>query len=179
MAEDLDQLMQDIPEACAEDDRLENFRSALFELKYNISHIEKKYPFLGTELSSLCEETITRLPWPSSTEMSSVEMETASLPLPVAAGDIAVPDAPAVEVTFSVGPSGPPVIEVTPGPNNNGNRVAYSIDAAGGILVKGLDKMGDGIIMAFEKLLSLGPKSRKEPPVMEPPVMEPPAMETP
>lgn len=167
MAHDLDQLMQDSPDACAGNDRLENFRSALFELKYNISHIEKKYPFLGTELSSMCEDTISRLSWPSSLEISPTAMEPASLPLLSENDAVAPPDTAPGEMPVSIEQSLPPVIESTPVLTGNGNRVAYSLDAAGGILVKGLDKMGDGIIIAFEKLLSLGPRGRKQPPVME------------
>jgi hypothetical protein len=166
MAEYLDQLTQDTTEACAGNNRLENFLSALFELKYNISHIEKKYPFLGTELSSLCEDTISRLSRPCTSEMPPVVME-ASLPLPVEAADIPFPMASAAEMPVSTLQAGPPVIERPMTAARTNNPVAYSLDAAGGILVSGLDKMGDGIILAFEKLLSLGPKGRKQPPAIE------------
>jgi hypothetical protein len=166
MVEGPDQLIQDAPEACAENDRLENFRSAVFELKYTISHIEKKYPFLGNELSSLCEETISRLSWPADAGISPEAMGPASLPPPAAAADITA-HAASAEVPLTAEAPALPVIEVKPVLNNNGNRVAYSLDAAGGILVKGLDKMGDGIIIVFEKLLSLGTRGRKEPPVTE------------
>jgi len=165
MLEVPEQLMQDTPEACAENDRLENFRSAVFELQYNISHIEQKYPFLGTELSSLCEETISRLSWPTGTDTPPVAMGPANLPLPAAVADVQQSTTP--EITPPVEQPGTTVIEATDGLNKNANRVAYSLDAAGGILVKGLDIMGDGIIIAFEKLLSLGAKGRKGPSAME------------
>ncbi len=167
MAEDLEQLMQDTAEACAEDDRLENFLSALYELKYNISHVEKKYPFLGNELSSLCEETISRMSRPSCIEIPPGVMEPASLPLTVEAGVIPFPGAAAAGAQFSTAQAGPPVIESPSTVIRANNPVAYSLDAAGGILVTGLDKMGDGIILVFEKLLSLGPKGRKQPPVID------------
>jgi len=153
--------------ACAETDRLENFLSALFELKYSISHIEKKHPFLGTELSSLCEETISRLSWPPCAETEVVAMEPARLPLPVGPVNMPPPEPTPAQMPSVTGQAGIPVIESPQPVINNNNRVVYSLDAAGGILITVLDKMGDGIIMAFEKLLSLGPKGRKPPPVVE------------
>jgi hypothetical protein len=170
MAEDLDQLIQDAPGSCIADDRRENFRSAVFELKYNICHIEKKYPFLGTELSSMCEDTISRLSWPSPADILPVNNQPSSLPVLIE--NSAQPDSVPAGIPAPVEQSLPSAVEVSPHVTGSGNPVAYGLDAAGGVLVKGLDKMGDGIIIAFEKLLSLGPKSRKQPPVMEKPVEE-------
>lgn len=145
--------MQDLPVASPENDRLETFRAAVFELNYNISHIEKKYPFLGTELSSICQATISRLASPSATEITQPVVE--------------MPCTHRIEEPVSIDHAGLHGNDIPVAAANAGNRVAYSIDAAGGFLVTGLDKMGDGIIMVFAKLLSLGARDRKQPPAIE------------
>lgn len=163
MAEYLSQPTEDIPAACAGTDRLENYLSALFELKYNISRIEKKYPFLGNELSSLCEEAISRVSVIPSADLLPDELIHGSLPMPVPDRSITIPEKDQPNAVFA-GERLPAAAAALPQSAKAvaSGPVAYSLDAAGGMLITALDKMGDGIIAAFEKVLWLGQKVRKQ-----------------
>ncbi|GEM_PF-446500 len=157
-------------------DRLSSMLSALNQLKSNISRIESKHPALGDELSSLCGQVIEHLNRPDEDEPESVASndpeETAqpqgAPPLNAVAPvyhqetDLLPPPAGRAQGSASSEgrQGGISVDPVTPaaGPNPDGhhsNPIAVAFDAAGGHLASGLDKMGDGIIFAFEKLLRL------------------------
>ena len=162
MADHLHHPIEDLPAACPEDDRLENYLSALFELKYNISHIEKRYPFLGTELSAMCEDAISRLSPSAAQDLVPDELVLGHLPLQLADSAAEPPIADLPNAVFA-GATLPPVLEPAQPEDRTASPVAYTLDAAGGILVSALDKMGDGIILAFEKLLWLGQRATGQP----------------
>ncbi len=152
-----------MPAGCVDSDRLGNYLAALFELKYNISHIEKKYPFLGHELSTLCEEAISRISSAPTADLLPDDLIHGSLPVPVPESSIIIQEKDVPTAIFAgerphTAAAAPPQ-SATTGP---AGPVACSLDAAGGILITALDKMGDGIIAAFEKALWLGQKLRKQ-----------------
>jgi len=166
MADQPDRLIHDMPEASFIGDRLENFLSALFELKYSISHIEKRYPFLGNELSTICEETLARLSSPAPLGPPSVDIEPAHLPLPAKiSNNISAGQSSREEILSDQHLE--PEIEMPHATAGSKNPLVNSVDAAGGLLITCLDKAGDWIILAFEKLLAPGQKERKQPPIMQ------------
>lgn len=144
-------------------DRLDNFVSALFELKYNIASVEKKHSFLGSELSAMCEQAISQLTLPAEGSELPVVMETATLSMPkMPAEPVLTLDNPP-DTSMPTGQPDP-LSSHTPSPaGNRKHPVAGSLDTAGDFIITGLDKMGDGIILIFEKLLALGSRNRKHP----------------
>lgn len=149
----------------AETDRLENYLAAVFELKYNISHIEKKYPFLGNELSSLCEETIVRISRSAAAGLKPDEPARDCLSLPAAESAVTLPEKDRLNaVSCGQTPPAAAVIQPHSAARGAAGPVTCSLDAAGGILITALDKMGDGIIVAFEKVLWLGQRLRRQSP---------------
>lgn len=155
-----------MPEASLTEDRLENFLSALFELKYSISNIEKRHPFLGNELSTICEETLARLSPPAALETPSMDIEPVHLPLPDKISDnISAGQSSGKEILSDQHLE--PEIEMLHATVGSKNPLVNSVDAAGGLLITCLDKAGDWIILAFEKLLAPGQKERKQPPIMQ------------
>jgi hypothetical protein len=136
------------------EDRLESLICALIELKSNISIVEQQHPALSNDLSSLCDIAIAHLNRP----------DGGRPPQSPAAGGETSQCTPTEPV--SAPPPGPkdvkntvPVYESTP--NQHTNSFNSIFDRVGDHLITGLDKMGDGVIYVFEKLLS--PGSQKKP----------------
>ena len=121
---------------------------ALQELRYEISCIEQKHQFLGTDFTSLCDDAISRLqthpplysvdPSRHHEECEEIrslrEMEQRSNPPNIQPGE--------------------PVILAST--INHRNLLTSAFDSAGHYLEFGLDKMGDGIIFVFEHMLKIG-----------------------
>lgn len=152
----------------AAQDRLENFLSALFELKYNISNIEKKYPFLGSELSSLCDQALSQLSdiaagKDQSTPGQSDEVQEIIAENTNPKSQEISPECPFPSQIFSS------VEETTRAHRvcRRTNPFVYWLDLTGGYLVTALDRMGDFIISIMEKILSVEPETGEKRPKRE------------
>ena len=114
--------------------KLESLLSALNRLKSDISGVEARHPGFGSELSSLCDSVITDLNRLNSPDRG-VQQATPN-DLDVTSGkQAALPD-------------------LIPTAKHATNPVFSVIDKAGGHLIKGLDKTGDGIIFILAKLFA-------------------------
>lgn len=134
-------------------DRLESLICALMELKSNISLVEQQHPALSNDLSSLCDLAINHLNRPEDVPAMTVQPSTDLQPQPLAAA------APGMGQESKTGcilnGTGP-----DERPAKRKNFLLSILDWAGDGMVNGLDKMGDGVIFVFEKLLSLGPQKK-------------------
>lgn len=121
----------------------ERFIASLVKLKSDIEHAESQLPSLGNELSSLCETAIEHLLMPDE-------------------GGMSMSPAPAsLRATESEATQGMPSEPETERLKSTDQRVGV-FNNEGGFVGKGLDRMGDGIIYVFEKLISIGsPKKKK------------------
>lgn len=142
-------------------DRLESLLCALIELKSNISIVEQQHPSLNNDLSSLCDLVIDHLNRPMDTAPQESTLESTN-----------PPDQPEISSSHTaeheenpLGSSGcPPSSELNGIPLLKRNPLSSIFDRAGDYLVTGLDKMGDGVIFVFEKLLSPGARRKTESP---------------
>ena len=114
--------------------RLEPLLRALNRLKSDISGVEAHHPGLGNELSSLCETVIAEL---NSFYSDNEEGQKADRDNLKVSSDkqAAIPD-------------------LIPRVKHGANPVLSAIDKAGGQLITGLDKAGDGIIFILGKLFA-------------------------
>lgn len=131
--------------ALYDEDRIDFFFSALQELRTKLSVIEAEHPFLHNDFSSVCDDAISRLNTAESSQenISAYHRE----------------EQKAVTLLDAMEPRGYPANDIAIEPmltHPRINPVVSAIDRAGGYLVFCLDKMGDGIIIAFESLLKLG-----------------------
>jgi len=140
-------------------DRLESLVCSLIELKSNILLIEQQHEALGNDLSALCDlvlEHLTRVDdSPPLRESRAIpppqQIEHQAEPSPAAAIAPALPDIPVN-----------PTIEKSESPVARAKLANAIFDAIGDGLITGLDKAGDGVIFAFEKILSLGNREKKD-----------------
>ncbi|OGO18459.1 MAG: hypothetical protein A2Z02_02305 [Chloroflexi bacterium RBG_16_48_7] len=141
-------------------DRLESLLCALIELKSNISVVEQQHPSLSNDLSSLCDLVIDHLNRPPDT--------TALESTPESNSPQEQPEISSQEAVHRENPpvsSGcPPSSELSGIPVKNRRGISSIFDRAGDYLETGLDKMGDGVIFVFEKLLSPGARKKIESP---------------
>jgi hypothetical protein len=142
-------------------DRLESLLCALIELKSNISVVEQEHPSLSNDLSSLCDLVIDHLNRPpdttplESTPESNNPPEQHEISSSLAAGH---------EENPPVSSGCPPSSKLNVIPITNKHALSSIFDRAGDYLETGLDKMGDGVIFVFEKLLSPGARKKIESP---------------
>jgi hypothetical protein len=167
MAENLEERILPDDIGPATQDRLENFLSALFELKYNISNIEKKYPFLGSELSALCDQTLSQLSSITAAEDPSIRgrLDEAAA---VTTENIN-PKSMESDMKHPLPPSISPVEETAEAHHMHRrvNPFIHWLDLAGGCIVTGLDRMGDFIISIMEKIFCVERGTEKERPTRE------------
>lgn len=135
------------------EDRLESLICALIELKSNISIVEQQHPALSNDLSSLCDIVIAHLN----------RSDASPLPQPLAEEGEAS-QCPPAEIT-AARLQAPKDLEnlisaYESTPHQHPNPLNSIFDRMGDHLITGLDKMGDGVIYAFEKLLSLGSQKK-------------------
>lgn len=146
-------------------DSLESLIISLIELKSNIMRVEEQHPAMGCDLSSLCDIVIEHLNRPDDA------LPPVETPLHVQIAEASVPgrggndnpwhkSKPAVQTAPEAHEPGNPK-------KNKANPVAAAFDRTGDYLVRGLDRMGDGVIYVFEKLISIGSPGKKEPPEEE------------
>jgi hypothetical protein len=131
--------------ALYDQERIDFFLAALQEFRTRLSAIETQHPFLRHDFSSACDDAISRL---SSAESLPENISPPSCEEPPGGfkfDDAALCDYVAHEIAREL-----------PLAQTRNNPVVNTLDRAGGYLVLGLDKMGDGIIMAFESILKLG-----------------------
>ncbi len=142
-------------------DRLESLLCALIELKSNISMVEQQHPSLNNDLSSLCDLVIDHLNRPLETTVSESTPESSNLP-----DEPKISTSQAVEQMENppVSSGCPPSSELNEMPVIKRHPFSSIFDRAGDYLVTGLDKMGDGVIFVFEKLLSPGTRKKIESP---------------
>jgi len=140
-------------------DRLESLLCALIELKSNITIVEQQHPSLNNDLSSLCDLVIDHLNRPLDTipQESAPECNNPPDQPEIASSQAAEHEENPPELS-----SCPPSSELNGIPLLNRNPLATIFDRAGDYLVTGLDKMGDGVIFVFEKLLSPGTRRKTE-----------------
>jgi hypothetical protein len=130
-------------------DRLESLICALIELKSNISTVEQQHPALSNDLSSICDLVLDHLNRPIDTPIAkdSLQIEPQQQP-----------DSPAsIEVNQDTSPAAvldQAALKEIPAQDNN--LLTSICNRLGDYMENGLDKMGDGVIFAFDKLLSLG-----------------------
>jgi hypothetical protein len=147
------------------EDPVEALLSAVQQLKANISRVEENHPRLRQDMSELCDLVITHLTRPVEEQIADVMEgptlttceETAKLEEPVTDDPLISRYLEFLHRSHSPGyepPDSPPTPPTV-------NPFSKAVDITGNHLVRGLDKMGDGIIIVFEKLLSLG--NRKPP----------------
>ncbi|MBN1691574.1 MAG: hypothetical protein JW901_11180 [Dehalococcoidia bacterium] len=134
-------------------DRLESLIHALIELKSNIAVVEQRHPTFSNDLSSLCDIVIEYLRRPEDAcPPQSPEPCISFQPEPCRTFDY-VPEAIVPDEALACA-------ALIKAPQEKPNPIAAVFDRAGDGMIKGLDKMGDGIIFIFEKLLSLGPRKK-------------------
>jgi hypothetical protein len=131
-------------------DRLESLICALIELKSNISAVEQQHPALSNDLSSICDLVLDHLNRPLDTVTIAV-----SQPLSI------LQDQPDNKVSFKIDQNNSPAAlsdytAFKKTPVENTNLLALICNKLGDYMENGLDKMGDGVIFAIDKLLSLG-----------------------
>jgi hypothetical protein len=142
------------------EDPIEALLSALHQLKANISRVEENHPRLRKDMSELCDLVITHLTRPVEDQIAAVLEgptlttceETAEVEEPVTVDPLISRYVEYLHHSHSPGyepPDNPP-------PPASFNSFSKAVDTTGNHLVKGLDKMGDGIIFVLEKLLSIG-----------------------
>jgi len=120
---------------------------ALQELRYEISCIEQKHQFLGTDFTSLCDDAISRLQTHSPlycADPSGHHEKSENMSLREMEQRINSPN---------IQPGKPVILAST---INHRNLLTSAFDSAGHYLEFGLDKMGDGIIFVFEHMLKIG-----------------------
>ncbi|MBN1376178.1 MAG: hypothetical protein JXA01_08495 [Dehalococcoidia bacterium] len=135
-------------------DRLESLISALIELRSNIAGVEQSHPSFSNDLSSLCDTVIEHLCRPE---------EAAPLQDLQPCGSLqpGLCNSPYLETLPEKVTTNPPDHAALPAASQSKpNFLAAIFDRAGDGMIKGLDKMGDGVIFVFEKLLSLGPRKK-------------------
>jgi len=125
--------------------RIDFILSALREFKTRLSAIEAEHPFLHNDFSSACDDAISCLISPVSLP------ENTSMPSCGEPEDGFKFDERELYDSLVKGKALEP-----PANQRHPNHVVHALDRAGGYLVLGLDKMGDGIIIVFESLLKLG-----------------------
>lgn len=108
--------------------------SALNRLKSDISGVEARHPVLGSELSSLCDTVIADLI--SLNSQNNTDQQS---------------DRDNYNVALS---KETPMPELIPASKHMANPVSSVIDRAGGHLITGLDKTGDGIIFILGKIFN-------------------------
>jgi hypothetical protein len=142
-------------------DRLESLLCALIELKANISLVEQQHPALSNDLSSLCGLAIEHLNRPlDRSELESMP-ESGSPPHQI---EIPLSQTPEQKNDLPGSSGCPQSSELNSTPLRNSNPLSSMFDRAGDYLVAGLDKMGDGVIFVFERLLSAGARKKIESP---------------
>lgn len=114
--------------------KLEGLLRALNQLKSEISGVEARHPRFGSELSSLCDTVIAELDSLNSNcgEVRQAECDNINI---------------TIDESAAAGESLPPL-------KQNIHPLSMVIDKAGGHLITGLDKTGDGIIFILAKLFS-------------------------
>lgn len=134
-------------------DRLESLICALIELKSNIKLVEEQHPALGNDLSSLCDLAISHLSQPGDTPPEQPALPRSQQePAGVTADQcLDLINRPA-QINYKAMPE--------QGTSRKKDFIISVFDKAGDCMVSGLDRMGDGIIFAFEKLLSLAPQKK-------------------
>lgn len=155
-----------------QEDPIEALLSALHQLRSNISRVEENHPRLRKDMSELCDLVITHLSRPLEEQIATV-LESPAL---TTCEEAAEPEEPPAEDPLisryleylhrSHSPGYEPPDEPPPSPSTGlptlaGNPFSTAVDSSGNYLIRALDRMGDGIIFAMEKLLSLG--NRKPP----------------
>ena len=132
-------------------DRLESLICALIELKSNISAVEQQHPALSNDLSSICDLVLDHLNRPADT-LTIAGSQPLSLPQEQ-------PASPA-SIILDQNDNPAPVLDLDTlnrkTPVGDSNLLALICNRLGDYMENGLDKMGDGVIFAFDKLLSLG-----------------------
>jgi hypothetical protein len=135
-------------------DRLESLICALIELKSNISAVEQRHPAFSNDLSSICDLVLDHLNRPGDT-LTAVDPQSCSNPQDQtdspASSEIDQNNRPAVVLDHTAS---------NETPIKKSSLLALICDRAGDYMENGLDKMGDGVIFAFGKLLSLGPQKK-------------------
>jgi hypothetical protein len=132
---------------------LESLICALIELKSNISIVEQQHPALSNDLSSLCDIVLAHLNRSDAGPLPQLPiMGAETLHCPPATPF--VPSLPAPEDVENH------VSAHESSPQQHTNRLNSIFDRLGDYLITGLDKMGDGVIFTFEKLLSLGSQKK-------------------
>ena len=134
-------------------DSLESLIISLIELKSNIMRVEDEHPALGNDLSSLCDIVIDHLNRPDDDQDPS-ELSPQCREDPGSTVSEPQCNTPAYDAA----------VEKESPPQKKNGALVVAFDWAGDHLVHGLDKMGDGVIYVFEKLISLGSQGKKEPP---------------
>ena len=142
-------------------DRLESLLCALIELKSNISVVEQQHPSLSNDLSSLCDLVIEHLNRPTDTTPLESTPESNNQP-----EQTEISSSKTAEHKGNPPESSgyPPSSELNGMPKINRHPLSSIFDRAGDYLETGLDKMGDGVIFVFEKLLSPGARKKIESP---------------
>jgi hypothetical protein len=140
-------------------DRLESLLCALIELKSNITIVEQQHPSLNNDLSSLCDLVIDHLNRPMDTTPKESTLESNN---PPDQPEIASSQTAEHEENPPGSPGCPPSHELNGIPMLTRNPLTSIFDRAGDYLVTGLDKMGDGVIFVFEKLLSPSARRRTD-----------------
>jgi len=161
-------------------DRLESLLISLIELKSSFMEVEARHPALGNDLSSLCGLVISHLERPDTAAAEPVSIAPSNCedkPLPRSTVS------PVPRLIDSCTPQSQPPSRPGPSETNvsisrsvwqtgglapkpdNGSRPANLFNRAGGRLIHGIDKAGDGIIFVLEKLASIG--DRRGPSVQE------------
>jgi hypothetical protein len=137
------------------EDRLESLICALIELKSNISIVEQQHPSLSNDLSSLCDIVIAHLNRSDGSALPGEQSQAGE-------GEMQCPPAGRTAKPLPAPKDIENLLSADESiPNRRANPINSLFDRAGDHLINGLDKMGDGVIYVFEKLLSLG--SQKKP----------------
>jgi hypothetical protein len=135
-------------------DRLESLICALIELKSNIAAVEQQHPALSNDLSSICDLVLDHLNRP----VDAIPAADSAYINP----QQQQPDSPASSKTDQ-NDSFAAILDHTTLkkiPGKESNLLALICNKVGDYMENGLDKMGDGVIFAFDKLLSLGPQKK-------------------
>ncbi|MGA2367146.1 MAG: hypothetical protein ABSF74_01025 [Dehalococcoidia bacterium] len=142
------------------EDPVEALLSALHQLKANISRVEENHPRLRKDLSELCDLVITHVNRPVEEQIAEVLEgptlstceETAKLEEPVTDDPLISHYLEYLHRSHSPGYEPPDNPPCPPQPAAV-NPFSKTVDTTGNNLIRGLDRMGDGIIFVFEKLL--------------------------
>ena len=135
---------RDDPLISCDNRKLEILLSLIVELKNKLLAIEVRYPSLGHDFTSLCDEfvehlnSITSLPIASVETCNKNDIHTEYSKEQRIDDDLT--DIPARDIAH---------------PPRQANPMSRFFDAVGDYIITGLDKMGDGVILIFESVLKI------------------------